>query len=142
MFWLNLTPIRRSLLSKPRQATESEIAARSYLRRHAGAAELVYGRERTAPSYFQVGLNTPWLLEKEGFGFGPELTEPRRQLLKRPPDDLASYTKEGIRWFVVEKSDRKLRTRAQEWLRLRQVDKALVLDDGLMILRAKRFPPR
>ena len=142
VLWLDMTPIRRSLLSRPREATESEIIARSYLRRHAGATELVYSRQSTSASYFQVGLNTPWLLEKEGFGFGPELTEPRRRLLRSLPRDLASYTQEGIRWFVIEKSDRHLREPASEWLRRREVDKVLELEDGLMILRAKRFPRR
>jgi hypothetical protein len=142
VFWFDLRPIRRSLLSKPREATASEVAARTYLRAHAGPTELVYTRKGSAPAYYQVGLNTPWLLQQESFGFGPELTEPRRKLLRKLPDDLASYTREGIRWFVIEKSDRRFRKRVSQWLRRKLADKALELDDGLVIVRARRFPRR
>jgi len=43
---------------------------------------------------------------------------------------------------VINPTDRVWKKRAKRWLRHREVDRVLKLEDGTQILRAKRFPPK
>lgn len=106
----------------------------SYLRRHAQPGEIVYRDERQALGYAEWGgMATAFpVYPTKSFGFTPEVIAARWRLLRGLPPDLRAYTAQGIRWFVISSSDRKLSASARTWLSQRSA--RLVLRSGSLML--------
>lgn len=103
----------------PNSIDADDAAVIAFLSDRVGPREIVYRSEAVSESYAQrAGLPTAWpVWPTDAFGFEPSRIAARRQLLKELPRDPARWRSEGIRWFVVDRDEKRPRALVEEWAR-------------------------
>lgn len=103
---------------RPERLGADDARMLAYLRRHVRPGDLVYRDRRQALGYAEWGgIATPFpVYPTRSFGFPPDAIAARWRLLDRPSPHLAAYEAQGIRWFVLSRSDRALQANARRWV--------------------------
>jgi hypothetical protein len=139
--WLG-TPARTGYTSfdgdlTPLTGSDATVADR--LRRLVPPGDSVYRRRGPSTAYGQsAGLSIVWLDEMPAFGFDPSLLQSRSDLLQEMPPDAAAWSRETVRWFVLDAWDEALNEHADRWIRDGQAE--LVLEHGELRVVHLRIP--
>lgn len=100
----------------PMSGPDAFVASR--LRRLVPPGDSVYRKRERSKAYGQrAGLPVVWLDEAPAFGFASSLFRARTELLRVLPADAAAWSRETIRWFVLDRSDEALNEHAERWVR-------------------------
>lgn len=119
---------------------DDEVVIR-YLRRHMKPGEGIYLSLVKSKAYNQWGgLATPWPEEAVAFGFDARVIAARKRFLYTLPPDAGEYAAQGIVWFVLDASDKRLREYGNNWVQEGLAD--VMLEQGnLLVLRLRPVLP-
>lgn len=108
-------------------ATDDDLAAARWLRRHAASGELVFAPSRSFYPYVQNALQVAWPVSNFALAFGTPMQRivERELLFNVKPDIVEPYLAQGLRWLVVEEgSGGWMEDRLDRWLREGSVEEA------------------
>jgi hypothetical protein len=102
-------------LPRPKPDDDQAIA---WLRRNLRRGEIPYRRLPEAGPYTVLGgIPLIWVTEElDWFGFSPERIARRERLTKKLPRDPGAYLAEGVRYLVLDPSDKRLMEHAARWI--------------------------
>lgn len=103
---------------RPYPMSDADIIVAGRLRRLVPVGESVYRQREPSRGYGSLtGLPIVWADGMlEAFGFSNDNIRMRRLLLETMPPDTDAWSRQGIRWFVIDASERLLRSHAERWV--------------------------
>jgi hypothetical protein len=96
----------------------SDASAVSFLRPRMHAGELVFRNPKASRAYAQWGgLPQAYAdVATRRFGFPGPWIDARDKVFKELPDELSPYAHEGLRWLVLDPSDKRLLEITAAWI--------------------------
>lgn len=113
---LQLPGVPRMYRHKPRAMAKDDRRAATWLRAHMRPPDVMYRNQRHCSTYAAWAGLSQAFFDARNISI-PAMGRRRSALLRHLPGEPGPYLKQGIRFFVLDRSDRRLRGFAGRWIK-------------------------